>query len=61
MIGGKSKRGFGSMVTKNPERQKEIAAAGGRKAQASGKAHRFTSEEARAAGKIGGRARHASA
>ena len=43
----KSKRGTASM---SPERRREIASAGGRAVQASGKAHRYTSEEARAAG-----------
>ncbi|WP_373988348.1 KGG domain-containing protein [Duganella sp. BuS-21] len=42
-----SKRGFASM---DPERQREIAAEGGRAAHAKGKAHEFTSEEARRAG-----------
>lgn len=46
------KRGFASM---DPERQREIAAQGGRTAHANGKAHQWTSEEARAAGKKGGR------
>lgn len=43
----KSKRGFASM---DPQRQREIASLGGRAAHASGNAHQFTSEEARAAG-----------
>ncbi len=42
-----SNRGFASM---DPERQREIAAEGGRAAHASGNAHEFTSEEAREAG-----------
>lgn len=41
------KRGFAAM---EPYRRAEIAARGGRTAQANGTAHRFTSEEARAAG-----------
>ena len=45
--GGVSKRGFASM---DPDRQREIAAEGGRAAHASGNAHEFTSQEARAAG-----------
>src|ERR1700712_5504982 len=40
-------RGFAGM---DPERQREIASQGGRAAHASGNAHQFTSEEARAAG-----------
>ncbi|MBZ9749678.1 general stress protein [Deinococcus sp. HMF7620] len=47
------RRGFASM---DPDRQRTIAAAGGRAAHASGNAHRFTSEEARAAGRKGGQA-----
>ncbi|MGK5026197.1 KGG domain-containing protein [Janthinobacterium sp. RB2R34] len=42
-----SNRGFAAM---DPIQQREIAAEGGRAAHASGKAHEFTSEEARAAG-----------
>jgi hypothetical protein len=42
-----SNRGFASM---DPEKQREIAAEGGRAAHASGNAHEFTSEEAREAG-----------
>lgn len=37
------------------ERRKEIASKGGRTAQALGKSHRWTSEEAREAGRKGGR------
>ena len=44
-------RGFASM---DPERQRQIARAGGRAAQASGRAHQFNSEEAAAAGRKGG-------
>jgi len=43
-----SKRGFAAMDEK---RQREIASLGGRAAHASGHAHEFTTEEARAAGK----------
>lgn len=43
----KSRRGFAAM---DPERQRQIAGAGGRAAHAMGLAHQFTSEEARAAG-----------
>ena len=48
---GKSRRGFAAM---DAERQREIAALGGRAAHAKGTAHQFTSEEAAAAGRIGG-------
>lgn len=44
----KARRGFASM---DPQRQREIASLGGRTAHANGRAHEFTSEEARAAGK----------
>lgn len=46
-------RGFGSM---DIEKQREIARKGGKAAHAQGTAHRFTSDEARAAGKKGGAA-----
>ncbi len=46
------RRGFAAM---DPEKQKELAARGGRAAHESGSAHRFSSEEARAAGHKGGR------
>jgi len=39
----------------DPERQREIASQGGKAAQASGRGRRFTSEEAKAAGKKGGK------
>jgi len=45
--GDTSNRGFASM---DPQKQREIAAEGGRAAHASGNAHEFTSEEAREAG-----------
>jgi len=44
-------RGFASMDAK---RQREIAARGGRAAHAQGLAHKFSSEEARLAGRKGG-------
>lgn len=44
----RSRRGFAAM---DRQRQREIAAMGGRSAHASGHAHEFTTEEARAAGK----------
>ena len=47
--GDTSNRGFASM---DPEKQREIAAEGGRAAHASGNAHEFTSEEAREAGRM---------
>jgi hypothetical protein len=42
-----SNRGFASM---DPDKQREIAAEGGRASHAAGTAHEFTSEEARKAG-----------
>ena len=45
--GGTSNRGFASM---DEDEQREIASQGGKAAHASGNAHEFTSEEARAAG-----------
>lgn len=50
---GTSNRGFASM---DPQKQREIASAGGRAAHQQGVAHEFTSEEARAAGRKGGEA-----
>jgi general stress protein YciG len=50
----KIKKGFALM---DPEKQKAAASKGGKSAHRQGKAHQFTTEEARAAGKIGGRAR----
>lgn len=50
-----ARRGFATMAR---QRQREIAAAGGRASHASGTAHRFTSAEARAAGQKGGAAGH---
>jgi hypothetical protein len=48
--GGKtSQRGFASM---DPNMQRQIASEGGRAAHRSGNAHEFTSEEARAAGRL---------
>lgn len=46
-----SKRGFGAM---DPAKRREIAARGGKASQASGKGHRFTVEEAKEAGRLGG-------
>ena len=45
-------RGFGSM---SPERKREIASMGGKAAHTLGTAHEWTSEEAREAGKKGGK------
>jgi len=47
-----SKRGFAAM---NPEQQRAIASKGGREAHRQGTAHEFSSEEARAAGRLGGK------
>ena len=47
-----SRRGFAAM---DPEKQRAIASMGGKAAHAKGTAHQFTSEEARAAGRKGGR------
>ena len=52
---GTSNRGFASM---DPQRQREIAAQGGRAAHEKGTAHEFNSEEARAAGSRGGQVAH---
>jgi general stress protein YciG len=46
-----SKKGFASM---SPEKRKEIAGMGGRAAHAQGVAHKWSSEEAREAGRKGG-------
>lgn len=49
-----AKRGFAAM---DPERQRQVASLGGRRAQQLGTAHRFTTEEARDAGRKGGLSR----
>ncbi len=49
---GKVKRGFGAM---SPEVRKAIASKGGKAAHARGTAHEWTSAEAAAAGRKGGR------
>ena len=49
------KRGFASMT---PERIREISSRGGKAAHEQGRAHTFSSEEARAAGSKGGKAPH---
>lgn len=50
-IGEKSRRGFAAM---SPEQQRRIASEGGRASHESGKGHRFSTEEAREAGRKGG-------
>lgn len=45
-------RGFAAIT---PEQRREIARKGGKKSQASGKAHKYTPDEARHAGALGGR------
>lgn len=45
-------RGFASM---SPEKKREIASLGGKAAHALGTAHKWTSEEAQAAGRKGGK------
>lgn len=50
------KRGFASM---DPARQREIASQGGITAHRMGRAHKWTSEEAKLAGSKGGLARKA--
>ncbi len=52
----KSRRGFASM---DPQRQREIASQGGQSAHRQGRAHKWSSEEAREAGRLGGLARKA--
>jgi len=49
----KSNRGFASM---DRDKQKEIASKGGKAAHAQGRAHEFTADEARSAGRKGGEA-----
>jgi general stress protein YciG len=49
-----STRGFASLT---PEKMREIASKGGKAAHAKGTAHKFTSEEAKIAGRKGGLAR----
>jgi general stress protein YciG len=51
----KRRRGFAAM---DPERVKAIASRGGVAVHARGTAHRFTNEEAREAGRKGGKAPH---
>ena len=49
----KRPRGFAAM---DPATQRRIASEGGRASHLSGRGHRFTSEEAKAAGRKGGQA-----
>ena len=49
---GRSKRGFAAM---SPEKQRAIASKGGQAAHRKGTAHEFTPEEARKAGRLGGK------
>lgn len=49
-----AKRGFAAM---SPETQRRIASDGGRASHESGRAHKWTSESARDAGRKGGQAR----
>lgn len=48
-------RGFAKM---DPDKQRELASRGGKAAHAKGSGHEWTAEEARAAGRKGGLARH---
>ena len=50
-IGTKSRRGFAAM---DPEMQRRIASEGGRASHESGRGHRFSTTEARDAGRKGG-------
>jgi len=52
-MAGQSKRGFAAML---PQKQREIARRGGQTAHQKGTAHEFTPEEARVAGRRGGKA-----
>lgn len=52
----RKRRGFAAM---DPEEQQRIASMGGKAAQAKGTGHKFTSEQAREAGRKGGRAKAA--
>ena len=51
----KQKRGFAAL---SPERRAEISRQGGKAAHAQGTAHKWTKEEASAAGRKGGLAAH---
>lgn len=58
MSDGRARQGFASL---SPEKRKEISSKGGRAAQDRGVAHRWTTEEARVAGALGGSKRHENA
>lgn len=51
-VGTKSRRGFAAM---SPETQRRIASEGGKASHASGRGHRFSADEARDAGRKGGK------
>jgi general stress protein YciG len=51
IIEHKERRGFASM---SPDKQREIASKGGRAAHEKGTAHKWTTDEARSAGRKGG-------
>ena len=55
-IAGKQRRGFAAM---DPEKRKRIASEGGKAAHQSGRAHEWSSQEAREAGRKGGKSTHA--
>jgi uncharacterized protein len=52
-----NKRGFAKMRDEDPDRQRDIAREGGKAAHEKGTAHEWDSEEAREAGRKGGRNR----
>ena len=54
MDSGNKRKGFASM---DPEKQRKIASKGGRAAHRKGTAHEFTQEEAREAGRKGGKSK----
>ncbi len=56
----KKKTGLKGFASMDKAKVAEIASKGGKAAHAQGRAHQFTSEEARAAGKRGGAAPHSS-
>jgi len=51
---GRARRGFAAM---DPEERREISRRGGTASHESGRGHEFNSQEARAAGRLGGEAR----
>jgi uncharacterized protein len=52
-VKGKQVRGFAAM---SPERRSAVSSAGGKAAHAKGTAHKWTTDEAREAGRKGGKA-----